>query len=123
MLSSYSDGFWSDRLASSEVQAEEGLVGRLDRLASTDEVIVCEDGFRAGRMTPSAWHFAPPPMLSIGQIKDEDHGTRLHGADSPPSRRTRRVVLSHGRQPVDHTDDLGHTLSPAPGRWIFTNRS
>jgi len=52
MLSSYSDSFWSDRLAWFEVQAAEGLVGRIDRVASTNGVIVCEDGFRAGRMTP-----------------------------------------------------------------------
>lgn len=52
MLSSYSDKFWSDRLAWFEVQAAEGLIGRIDRVASTNGVIVCEDGFRAGRMTP-----------------------------------------------------------------------
>ncbi|MEW5993691.1 MAG: class I SAM-dependent methyltransferase [Candidatus Zixiibacteriota bacterium] len=52
MLSSYSDRFWSDRLAWFEAQAAQGLVGRIDRVASTNGVIVCEDGFRVGRMTP-----------------------------------------------------------------------
>ncbi len=52
LLSSYSDRFWSDRLAWFDVQAAEGLIGRVDRVASTHGVIVCEDGFRAGRMTP-----------------------------------------------------------------------
>lgn len=55
LFSSYSDKFWSDRLAWFEAQAAEGLVGRIDRVASTDGVIVCEDGFRAGRMTPDGF--------------------------------------------------------------------
>ncbi len=52
LLSSDSDRFWPDRLAWFELQAAEGLVGAIDRVASADGVIVCEDGFRAGRMTP-----------------------------------------------------------------------
>lgn len=52
LLSSYSDRFWSDRLAWFEAQAAQGLVGRIDRIASTDGVIVCEDGFRVAQMTP-----------------------------------------------------------------------
>lgn len=51
LFSSYSDKFWVDRLAWFESQAAEGLVGRIDRAASKDGVIVCEDGFRAGRLT------------------------------------------------------------------------
>lgn len=56
LLSSYSDKFWSDRLAWFEVQAAMGLVGPIDRVASTNGVIVCEDGFRAGRMTADEFH-------------------------------------------------------------------
>jgi 2-polyprenyl-6-hydroxyphenyl methylase/3-demethylubiquinone-9 3-methyltransferase len=52
LLSSYSDNFWPHRLAWFEAQAAEGLVGRIDHVASKDGVIVCEDGFRAGRRTP-----------------------------------------------------------------------
>jgi 2-polyprenyl-6-hydroxyphenyl methylase/3-demethylubiquinone-9 3-methyltransferase len=52
LFSSYSDGFWSDRLAWFEAQASEGLVGTIDHSASGDGVIVCEDGFRSGRLTP-----------------------------------------------------------------------
>lgn len=55
MLSSYSHRFWSDRLAWFEVQAAEGLLGRVDRVASTNGVIACEDGFRAGQMTPDGF--------------------------------------------------------------------
>jgi 2-polyprenyl-6-hydroxyphenyl methylase/3-demethylubiquinone-9 3-methyltransferase len=53
LLSSYSDRFWPHRLAWFEAQAAEGLVGRIDRLASMDGVIVCEDGFRSRRLTPA----------------------------------------------------------------------
>jgi 2-polyprenyl-6-hydroxyphenyl methylase/3-demethylubiquinone-9 3-methyltransferase len=52
LFSSYSDRFWPHRLAWFEAQAAEGLVGRIDRVASQDGVIVCEDGFRSGRLTP-----------------------------------------------------------------------
>lgn len=53
LLSSYSDKFWRHRLAWFEAQAEEGLVGKIDRVASKEGVIACEDGFRAGRLTPN----------------------------------------------------------------------
>jgi 2-polyprenyl-6-hydroxyphenyl methylase/3-demethylubiquinone-9 3-methyltransferase len=51
-FSTYSDRFWEDRLAWFEAQAAEGLLGPIDHDASRDGVIVCEDGFRAGRLTP-----------------------------------------------------------------------
>lgn len=51
LLASYADAFWPERLAWFEAQAAEGLVGRVDRNASGGGVIVCEDGFRSGRMT------------------------------------------------------------------------
>jgi 2-polyprenyl-6-hydroxyphenyl methylase/3-demethylubiquinone-9 3-methyltransferase len=52
LLSTYSDRFWDDRLAWFEAQAEEGLIGAIDRVASSDGVIVCKDGLRVGRLTP-----------------------------------------------------------------------
>jgi 2-polyprenyl-6-hydroxyphenyl methylase/3-demethylubiquinone-9 3-methyltransferase len=51
-LSTPSDSFWPHRLAWFDAQAAEGLVGGIDRIASQDGVIVCEDGFRPGRLTP-----------------------------------------------------------------------
>jgi 2-polyprenyl-6-hydroxyphenyl methylase/3-demethylubiquinone-9 3-methyltransferase len=53
LFSTYSDRFWSERLAWFEAQAAEGLIGAIDRVASGDGVIVCVDGFRAGRLTPN----------------------------------------------------------------------
>ena len=52
LISTYSDAFWADRLAWFERQAEEGLIGAIDREASRDGTVVCVDGFRAGRATP-----------------------------------------------------------------------
>jgi 2-polyprenyl-6-hydroxyphenyl methylase/3-demethylubiquinone-9 3-methyltransferase len=51
-FSTYSDRFWPDRLAWFESQAAEGLLGPIDHSASGDGMIVCKDGFRAGRLTP-----------------------------------------------------------------------
>jgi 2-polyprenyl-6-hydroxyphenyl methylase/3-demethylubiquinone-9 3-methyltransferase len=51
-FSTYSDQFWEDRLAWFEAQAAEGLLGPIDHSASVDGTIVCDDGFRAGRLTP-----------------------------------------------------------------------
>lgn len=52
LFSTYSDRFWRHRLAWFEAQSEAGLVGPIDYKASRDGVIVCTDGFRAGRLTP-----------------------------------------------------------------------
>ncbi|MBW2027647.1 MAG: methyltransferase domain-containing protein [Deltaproteobacteria bacterium] len=52
LFSTYSNRFWGDRLAWFEAQSEAGLVGPIDYEASRDGVIVCTDGFRAGRLTP-----------------------------------------------------------------------
>ncbi|MHC4092911.1 MAG: class I SAM-dependent methyltransferase [Planctomycetota bacterium] len=51
-ISTYSDRFWPDRLAWFESQAAEGLLGPIDYSTSGDGMIVCKDGFRAGRLTP-----------------------------------------------------------------------
>jgi len=55
LFSTYSDRFWQHRLAWFEAQAVAGLVGPIYYAASGEGVIVCEDGFRAGRVTPNGW--------------------------------------------------------------------
>jgi len=50
LFSSYSARFWEARLEWFEVQAEHGLIGEIDREATRDGVIVCQDGFRATTM-------------------------------------------------------------------------
>jgi 2-polyprenyl-6-hydroxyphenyl methylase/3-demethylubiquinone-9 3-methyltransferase len=52
LFSTYAERFWSHRLAWFEAQAEEGLVGPIDQEASGDGVIICEDGFRSGQLSP-----------------------------------------------------------------------
>lgn len=47
LFSSYAAAFWPHRLEWFERQAAAGLVGAIDRAATGDGVIVCEDGFRA----------------------------------------------------------------------------
>jgi 2-polyprenyl-6-hydroxyphenyl methylase/3-demethylubiquinone-9 3-methyltransferase len=51
-LSSYSEGFWKDRLGWFEAQAEAGLLGEIDYAETGDGEIVCKDGFRTGIMSP-----------------------------------------------------------------------
>ncbi len=56
LFSTYSDEIWPERLAWFEAQAAEGLIGAVDRIASGDGTIACEDGFRAGRLTRQDFH-------------------------------------------------------------------
>ncbi|NOY06400.1 MAG: methyltransferase domain-containing protein [Chlorobi bacterium] len=55
LFSTYSDRFWPHRLEWFEAQAEAGLVGEIDHSLSGNGVIVCEDGFRVGRMSREDW--------------------------------------------------------------------
>ncbi|MCD4847504.1 MAG: class I SAM-dependent methyltransferase [Candidatus Aegiribacteria sp.] len=55
LFSTYSDRFWRHRLAWFQAQAEADLIGPIDYDKSGDGVIVCRDGFRAGRFTPEDW--------------------------------------------------------------------
>ena len=72
LLSSYADGFWDERLAWFEAQAAEGLLGAVDRAASKDGVIVCEDGFRAGRMTPEGFRELCGRASVAGEVVEVD---------------------------------------------------
>lgn len=47
LFSSYSEGFWTDRLKWFEIQSARGLIGAIDYQATGNGVIVCKDGFRA----------------------------------------------------------------------------
>lgn len=49
LLSTYTEAIWPERLAWFEAQAQEGLIGALDRQASREGTIVCADGFKSGR--------------------------------------------------------------------------
>jgi 2-polyprenyl-6-hydroxyphenyl methylase/3-demethylubiquinone-9 3-methyltransferase len=75
VLSSYSDTFWPHRLAWFELQAEEGLVGRIDRNATHDGVIVCEDGFRSGRLTPHDFRSLCSTVGVNAQVSEVDQSS------------------------------------------------
>ena len=55
LFSSYADDFWPTRLAWFALQAQQGFLGELDRDASRNGVIVCDDGFRADAMNGDAF--------------------------------------------------------------------
>jgi hypothetical protein len=44
LFSSYSDGFWGDRLRWFEIQSAHGRMGTMDDQATGNGVIVCKDG-------------------------------------------------------------------------------
>ncbi len=54
LLSTYSEGFWDERLAWFRAQADAGLIGPIDEAKTGDGVIVCEDGFAAGTVSSPA---------------------------------------------------------------------
>jgi 2-polyprenyl-6-hydroxyphenyl methylase/3-demethylubiquinone-9 3-methyltransferase len=47
LFSSYSEGFWEDRLEWFRIQSNHGIIGEIDEAATGDGIIVCKDGFRA----------------------------------------------------------------------------
>jgi SAM-dependent methyltransferase len=51
LFSSYSELFWEERLKWFKIQAEHGLIGKIDYRATGNGVIVCHDGFRATTVT------------------------------------------------------------------------
>lgn len=52
LFSTYSDSFWEHRLDWFRAQASAGMMGRVDESASGNGAVVCEDGFRSGRLLP-----------------------------------------------------------------------
>ncbi|MBI5586655.1 MAG: class I SAM-dependent methyltransferase [Deltaproteobacteria bacterium] len=53
LFSSYAESFWAERLGWFQAQADEGLLGKIDKRRTGNGVIVCEDGFRATTMGPT----------------------------------------------------------------------
>ncbi|MBD3331269.1 methyltransferase domain-containing protein [candidate division GN15 bacterium] len=52
IFTSYASAIWEARLEWFKLQAEVGLLGRIDCKRTGDGVIVCEDGFRATTISP-----------------------------------------------------------------------
>jgi len=47
IFSSYSPKFWAERLHWFRLQAQQGLIGKIDESATGNGIIICEDGFKA----------------------------------------------------------------------------
>jgi 2-polyprenyl-6-hydroxyphenyl methylase/3-demethylubiquinone-9 3-methyltransferase len=75
LFSSYADAFWEERLQWFETQAAEGLLGPVDRAASRDGVIVCEDGFRAGRTAPEEFVELCAQVSVRGEVTEVDESS------------------------------------------------
>ncbi|MCK4943094.1 MAG: class I SAM-dependent methyltransferase [Candidatus Aminicenantes bacterium] len=50
LFSTYSEKFWNHRLKWFQIQADAGLLGKIDYTKTGNGVIVCKDGFRATTM-------------------------------------------------------------------------
>ncbi len=55
IFSSYAAAFWDHRLRWFELQSEAGLLELIDRHATGDGVIVCQDGFRSEYVSPEGF--------------------------------------------------------------------
>jgi len=72
LFSSYSDGFWDERLAWFEAQASAGLLGPIARGETGNGVIVCEDGFRAGAMSAADFTALCTALRLRGEVVEVD---------------------------------------------------
>jgi 2-polyprenyl-6-hydroxyphenyl methylase/3-demethylubiquinone-9 3-methyltransferase len=75
LFSSYAERFWLHRLAWFELQAARRLVGKIDHAATGNGVIVCEDGFKAGMMTPRAFNELCEDAGLACSIVEVDHSS------------------------------------------------
>jgi SAM-dependent methyltransferase len=68
LFSTYADSIWSARLNWFELQAQAGLLGKIDYMRTGNGVIVCEDGFTATTIRPQQF---------LALAKDFDVGVRI----------------------------------------------
>lgn len=88
LFSSYSHRFWNDRLEWFQRQAEEGLIGEIDRGATGNGVIVCKDGFRATTLGAEDFRSICSGLGIAPEITEVDGSSlfceiRIPGAESP----------------------------------------
>ncbi len=76
LISSYSEKFWEQRLEWFQLQAADGLVGKIDYEKTKSGVIVCRDGFRATTYTAHQF-LALTSELDIGVDLVEVDGSSL----------------------------------------------
>jgi len=72
VFSSYSARFWQARLEWFEAQAAHGLIGEIDRDATREGVIVCQDGFRAVTVDGEGFRRLAAPLGLVPRIIEVD---------------------------------------------------
>jgi len=72
LFSSYSDRFWEERLKWFEIQAEHGLIGKIDYQATGNGVIVCRDGFRATTVNTAGFRSLTANLGLAPNIREVD---------------------------------------------------
>jgi ubiquinone/menaquinone biosynthesis C-methylase UbiE len=72
VFSSYSKRFWRDRLEWFQIQADYGLIGEIDAIATGDGIIVCKDGFRATTVGPDEFFSLTSVFNVVPKITEVD---------------------------------------------------
>jgi ubiquinone/menaquinone biosynthesis C-methylase UbiE len=72
LFSSYSERFWEERLKWFEIQAEHGLIGKIDYRATGNGIIVCHDGFRATTVNAEGFKSLAAPLGLAANIVEVD---------------------------------------------------
>ncbi|MCP4580865.1 MAG: class I SAM-dependent methyltransferase [candidate division Zixibacteria bacterium] len=75
LFSTYSEKFWADRLEWFEIQAANGLLGRIDYDRTGNGIIVCEDGFKATTIGPDRFKSLISGLNMKSQIIEVDNSS------------------------------------------------
>ena len=75
LFSSYSEKFWEDRLNWFEIQAQYGLIGKIDHNKTGNGIIICKDGFKAITYTKQDFHNIVSNLKVQVTIHEIDHSS------------------------------------------------
>jgi SAM-dependent methyltransferase len=75
LFSSYSDKFWDHRLEWFHMQADEGLLGEIDKEKTRDGVIICKDGFTATTVSPGRFLALTSGLGAAASIHEVDESS------------------------------------------------
>jgi len=75
LFSSYSENFWEERLNWFRLQADMGLIGKIDEKRSRDGKIVCEDGFTATTFSSEDFIFLFSEFNKIPELTEVDRSS------------------------------------------------
>jgi ubiquinone/menaquinone biosynthesis C-methylase UbiE len=75
LFSSYAEQFWGARLDWFRIQAEHGLVGKIDEAATGEGTIICRDGFTATTITARQFASLAADLGLAAQISAVDESS------------------------------------------------